>query len=365
MSQHIQYKKLGSSGLWVSPIIVGCMTYGSKKWADWVLEDEEKIFKILKKCYDVGIRTFDTADVYSNGKSEELLGRFLKKYDIPRDRVVILTKVYFTTDPRKEGFHSLKDTESAPYEYLNSLGLSRKHIFDAVEASVKRLGTHIDVLQIHRLDRSTPKTEIMRSLNDVILAGHVRYIGASSMKAVEFAQLQFVAEKNAADFVELQFIAEKNGWPKFISMQNFYNLIYREEEREMIPFCNENSLGKVGVIPWSPIARGLLARPLGVESEHNRTADTDRAMKFFGLENLTEADKEIIKRVEEVAKKHDVSMAIISSAWVLSKGAFPIIGLNSEERVDDAIKSLSVKLTDEELAYLEEPYQPKRVYGFV
>lgn len=345
MSQHIQYKKLGSSGLWVSPIIVGCMTYGSKKWADWVLEDEEKIFKILKKCYDVGIRTFDTADVYSNGKSEELLGRFLKKYDIPRDRVVILTKVYFTTDPRKEGFHSLKDTESAPYEYLNSLGLSRKHIFDAVEASVKRLGTHIDVLQIHRLDRSTPKTEIMRSLNDVILAGHVRYIGASSMKAVEFAQLQFVAEKN--------------GWHKFISMQNYYNLLYREEEREMIPFCNESEFGKVGLIPYSPIARGILARPVGASSSYGRTSETDRIQSRLGLDALSEADAAIVNRVEEIAKKHDVSMAVVSSAWVLSKGAFPIIGLNSEERVEDALASTFFKLSDEEIEYLEEPYVAK------
>ncbi|ABN66508.1 aryl-alcohol dehydrogenases [Scheffersomyces stipitis CBS 6054] len=351
MSSSIEYKKLGASGLAISPIIVGCMSYGKKVWADWVMEDEEKIFKILKKCYDSGIRTFDTADMYSNGQSEVILGKFLKKFNIQRDKVVILTKCYNLIDTNIPTLNMANQYDYPSYEFANNQGLSRKHIFDAVKGSVERLGTYIDVLQIHRLDKSTPKAEIMRALNDVVSNGDVRYIGASSMRA--------------ADFVELQFIAETNGWAKFISMQNFYNLIYREEEREMIPFCNDNSLGKVGLIPWSPIARGLLARPLGVESEHNRSAKTDGAKKIFGLENLTEADKEIINRVEEVAKKRDVSMAIISSAWVLSKGAFPIIGLNSEERVDDAIKSLSVKLTDEELAYLEEPYQPKRVYGFV
>ncbi|KAG2735895.1 hypothetical protein G9P44_002109 [Scheffersomyces stipitis] len=350
MSSSIEYKKLGASGLAISPIIVGCMSYGKKFWADWVMEDEEQIFKILKKCYDSGIRTFDTADLYSNGHSEVILGKFLKKYNIPREKVVILTKCFCLIDTNIPDLNIETQYNYPSYEFVHNQGLSRKHIFDAVKGSVERLGTYIDVLQIHRLDEETPKAEIMRALHDVVSSGDVRYIGASSMRA--------------ADFVELQFIADKNGWTKFISMQNFYNLIYREEEREMIPFCNDNSLGKVGLIPWSPIARGLLARPLGVESNHNRSADTDLAFEFFGLANLTEADKEIIKRVEEVAKKHEVSMAVISSAWVLSKGAFPIIGLNSEARVDDAFNSLTVKLTDEEVAYLEEPYKPKPVYGF-
>ncbi|KAK6453996.1 aryl-alcohol dehydrogenase [Scheffersomyces xylosifermentans] len=351
MSSAIEYKKLGASGLWVSPIIVGCMSYGDKAWADWVLEDEEKVFKILKKCYDVGIRTFDTADVYSNGKSEILLGKFLKKYNIPREKVVILTKLFNTVDESVEGFNFKKEAEYPAYEYSNSKGLSRKHVFDAVQASVRRLGTYIDVLQIHRLDRNTPKAEIMKALNDVVLEGHTRYIGASSMRAVEFAQLQF--------------IADKNGWFKFISMQNFYNLLYREEEREMIPFCNDNEFGKVGLIPWSPIARGVLARPLGVQSSYNRNSNTDRGQPLFGLNDSSEPDKQIINRVEEISKKHGVSMAVVASAWVLSKGAFPIIGLNSEERVDDALKSLTLKLSDEEIAYLEEPYQPKKIYGYV
>ncbi|KAK6453998.1 aryl-alcohol dehydrogenase [Scheffersomyces xylosifermentans] len=347
MSGVIEYRKLGESGLWVSPIIVGCMSYGDKACIEWAIEDEDKVFGILKKCYDNGIRTFDTADVYSNGKSEILLGKFLKKYNIPRDKVVILTKLFFATDPSIQGFGFGSEAKFPAYEYSNSKGLSRKHIFDAVEASVKRLGTYIDVLQIHRLDRSTPKAEIMKSLNDVVLAGHTRYIGASAMKAVEFAQLQF--------------IADKNGWFKFISMQNYYNLLYREEEREMIPFCKENDFGKVGIIPYSPIARGILARPVGQGSSQGRNASNDPPQARLKLNDISKADEEIINRVEVLSKKHGVNMAVISSAWVLSKGAIPIIGLNSEERIDDAIKSALFKLTDEEIAYLEEPYEPKAI----
>ncbi|KAK6456537.1 NADP-dependent oxidoreductase domain-containing protein [Scheffersomyces xylosifermentans] len=306
------YKKLGASGLSISPIIVGCMSF-----------DEEKIFKILKKCYDNGMRTFDTADVYSNGYSDVLLGKFLKKYNIPRDKVVIMTKFFSTVDTNVPEFDAMREA-------------AEKHVFYAVQGSVERLGTYIDVLQIHRLDSTTPKAEIMKALNDVFLAGHARYLGASSMKAVEFA--------------ELQYIADKNGWFKFISMQNYYNLLYREEER-------------VGIIPWSPIARGILARPVGAKSTNNRSAATDVYQTYFDLGNNSKADDKIINRVEELAKKHNVSMASIASTWVLSKGAIPILGLNSEARVDDALMALTVKLTKEEISYLEEPYEPKRVFG--
>ncbi|KAK6463262.1 aryl-alcohol dehydrogenase [Scheffersomyces coipomensis] len=345
VTKELQYLKLGDSGLSISPIIVGCMSYGDKSWAEWVLDDEEKIFSILKKCYDVGIRTYDTADVYSNGTSELLVGKFLKKYNIKRDRVVILSKVFNVVDTDLKGFNFSKHGDYPSYEFLNSKGLSRKHIIDGVEASVKRLGTYIDVLQIHRLDRTTPKAEIMKALNDVVVAGHTRYIGASSMKATEFAQLQF--------------IADKNGWTKFVSMQSYYNLIYREEEREMIPFCNDNVLGKVGLIPWSPLARGVLARPLKSESQFNRSIKTDKSYDRLKLEELSPADAEIIKRVEEVAKKHGVGMAVISTAWVISKGAAPIIGLNSEARVEEIVEAAHFKLTAEEIEYLEEPYVPK------
>ncbi|ABN66901.1 aryl-alcohol dehydrogenase [Scheffersomyces stipitis CBS 6054] len=345
----VQNTKLGASGLSISPLIVGCMTFGKKKWADWVIEDEEKVFSILKKCYDSGLRTFDTADVYSNGHSEILLGKFLKKYNIPREKVVIMTKVFGTIDTSYEDFTFFTEMEKPAFEFANNKGLSRKHVLDAVKGSVERLGTFIDVLQIHRLDKETPKAEIMKSLNDVVVSGDVRYIGASSMKASEFC--------------ELQYIADKNGWTKFISMQNFYNLLYREEEREMIPFCKNNDLAEVGIIPWSPIATGILARPLGAKSAKSTRADTDWAKQFTGLDKLTEADETIVNRVEEIAKKHDTSMASVASAWVLSKGAHPILGINSVERVDDALKSLTFKLTAEETAYLEEPYKPKKVYG--
>ncbi|KAK6462695.1 NADP-dependent oxidoreductase domain-containing protein [Scheffersomyces coipomensis] len=340
----IPHVKLGDSGLSVSRVIAGCMSYGDKSWAQWVLEDEEKVMTILKKCYDVGIRTFDTADIYSNGKSEILLGKFLKKYNIKRDRVVILTKLFNPVNDQDYSFR-LQKSGLPDYEYINSKGLSRKHVFDAVQDSVRRLGTYIDVLQIHRLDRTTPKHEIMKALNDVILAGHTRYIGSSSMKAVEFAQLQF--------------IADKNGWFKFISMQNYYNLLYREEEREMNAFCDDNIFGKVGLIPWSPIAMGVLARPLNTESQNNRNAKTESGITHLHLGGLSGNDAEIVNRVEKLAKKHGVSMVIISTAWVISKGTCPIVGLNSIERVEEIVQATHFKLTPEEIEYLEEPYEPK------
>lgn len=337
------YHKLGDSGLSISKLIVGCMSFGSKKWGQWVIEDKQEVFKILKACYDAGLRTYDTADIYSNGVSERLLGEFLKEYNIPRQRVVILTKVFYPID--EENIGNLGPTHSFE-NWVNSQGLSRRYIFDAVKKSTERLGTYIDVYQIHRLDRETPKKEIMRALNDVVLEGYARYIGASTMKAVEFA--------------ELQFIAEQNGWFKFISMQNYYNLLYREEEREMIPFCNDSFLGKVGCIPWSPIARGVLARPYGVQST-NRNSSNDSYIKSIGLEDSEASDKEIINRTEEIAKKHGVPMAAVATAWVVSKGASPTVGINKVERVADSLKALELKLTEEEIAYLEEPYVPKKV----
>ena len=345
MSIELKYNNLGESGLKIAPIIVGCMSYGDKRWAQWVLEDEEKIFQILKRCYDVGLRTFDTADVYSNGKSEELIGKFIKKFNIPRDRIVILSKVFFPVDPQTPGF-SLATRDNFPVlDYYNSQGLSRKHVLQAVQNSVERLGTYIDVLQIHRLDKDTPKKEIMKTLNDVVDQGLARYIGASSMKATEFAQLQF--------------IAEQNHWHKFISMQNYYNLIHREEEREMIPFCKDNFISKVGIIPWSPIARGVLTRPVDTNSENSRDK-LDKTFKLLHLDELTDADKEIISRVEKIAKDHKVSMAVVATAWVISKGCNPIVGLSSVERVDDILKATVLKLTEEDIKYLEEPYVPKQ-----
>lgn len=342
----MEYRDLGESGLKVSKVVIGCMTFGSKHWLEWIIDDEEESFRILKKCYDNGFRTFDTADVYSNGESEIILGKFLRKYNIPRDRVVILSKCHFPVDTRNANFNHHKSSEYPGYEYANCQGLSRKHILDSAKNSVERLGTYMDVLQIHRLDHSTPKTEIMRSLNDVVLAGYARYIGASTMKAVEFA--------------ELQYIADKNGWFKFISMQNYYNLLYREQEREMIPFCQSTEFGKVGLIPYSPLARGLLTRPLDKKSTvSTRDENSDYAFKTYGLDKLSDSDREIIKRVQELSEKKNVSMAAISCAWIIHKGCSPIVGVNSVKRVDDLVTAVNLKLTDDEIDYLEGPYTAK------
>jgi len=342
--QLIEWTRLGKSGLKISKIIIGFMSYGSKNWADWVEDDEDKIFTILKRAYDLGLRTYDTADVYSNGYSEILLGKFLKKYGIKRDKVVILTKVFNPVDEDLDLKHGGRGPDVKDIDLINSKGLSRKHIIDGVNNSVKRLGTFIDVLQIHRLDKEAEPNEIVKALNDVVDQGLTRYIGASSMRGTEFA--------------ELQFTAELNGWHKFIVVQDLYNLLYREEEREMIPFCNKHG---VGIIPWSPNARGVLTRPLTETSNRHKS---DPQFERLGLNALTKEDKEIVNRVEEVAKKHSVSQAIVSIAWVLSKKTYPIVGLNSVGRVEEAVRASYFKLNDDEIKYLEEPYKPKKVVGF-
>lgn len=348
-STTMQFVRLGDSGVKISRIIVGCMSFGKKsEYGDWVLEDEDKVMELLKECYDSGLRTFDTADVYSNGASEILLGKFLRKYKIPRYSVVILSKCFFPTYSDIPGFAAEATASKDPNnpKFVNAQGLSRKHILDSVEGSTKRLGTFIDVLQIHRFDPETPIEETVKALNDVVESGKVGYIGASSMRATQFARLQFTAQLN--------------GWHKFISMQNYYNLIYREEEREMIPFCQETG---VGLIHWSPIARGVLTRPV---SEMNQSArmKSDMAMgNVLGIYR-PETDAVIINRVEELAKKKGFSMAQISTAWVLSKGGCPIIGLSSVKRVQEAVESLEIELTEEEIQYLEESYlaKPAKVY---
>jgi aryl-alcohol dehydrogenase-like predicted oxidoreductase len=312
------------------------MSFGSKSWQDWVIEDEDKVFELLQAAYDAGIRTWDTADVYSQGESERLIGKFLKTNNIPRSTMTILTKVMFPMN--------IPGRERTAANMLYRYGLSRKHILDAVDESVERLGTYIDVYQIHRLDHEVDKVEIMEALNDCVRSGKVRYIGASSMKAIEFAQLQF--------------IAEQRGWAKFISMQNFYNLIYREEEREMIPFCNETG---VGLIPWSPIARGVLARPL--DSEESARATAEKGIHDRLKLGEQPGDEHVVKRVEKLAIKRGVSMAVIATAWVLSKGACPIAGFNKVERIYEAVEAVKIKLDDSEIAYLEEPYKAHEVVG--
>ncbi|KAF2841838.1 Aldo/keto reductase [Patellaria atrata CBS 101060] len=338
----MQYVNLGKSGLKVSKVILGAMSFGSDKWQDWVINEEEAL-PLLEHAYKVGLNTWDTADVYSHGLSEKIIGKALKKYNIPRQKVVILSKCYFGVDP-EGGQPPIQAVSTNDGEYVNQMGLSRKHILDAVDASVERLGTYIDVLQIHRLDRGTPREEIMRALNDVVESGKVRYIGASSMYAWEFQTLQN--------------IAEKNHWHKFISMQNFYNLLYREEEREMIPYCKDTG---VGLIPWSPIFRGVLARPW--DERVTKREQTDKALKNMMRTRETEVDKAIVDRVEEVAKKKGVSMTAVATAWCLKQGVVPIIGLSSKERIDQAVENVRVELTDEEAKYLEEPYLPKNIIG--
>ncbi|RFU26839.1 hypothetical protein B7463_g9496, partial [Scytalidium lignicola] len=317
----MEYARVGDSGLFVSKIILGTASYGSRCWQEWLLEEEDAL-PLLKYAFDMGINTWDTADVYSNGRSEEIIGKTLKIYNIPREQVVILTKVFYALDPEGQSpIAALMDKTKKGL--VNRVGLSRKHILSAVAESVQRLGTYVDVLQIHRLDRDVNPIETMRALNDVVESGQVRYLGASSMATWEFQKLQY--------------IAEKNGWHKFISMQNYYNLLYREEEREMIPFCQDSC---VGVLPWSPLARGVLAHPWNERSTARE--QTDRLLHSLVRKHETRADEETVSRVAEIAVKRDVSMAIIALAWCLQKGAYPITGLGSTARIDEAIQAFSI-----------------------
>ncbi|KAK5048094.1 hypothetical protein LTR84_006284 [Exophiala bonariae] len=320
------------------------MSYGTPDWQGWVLNEEDSL-PLLEYAYKAGIRTWDTADVYSHGQSEQIIGKAITKYQIPRENLVILSKCYFGVTPDVPG-NAISVSSVNDNEMLNQVGLSRKHILDAVDKSVARLGTYIDVLQIHRLDRSVPREEIMRALNDVVESGKVRYIGASSMAAWEFQ--------------ELQNIADRHGWHKFISMQNYYNLIYREEENEMIPYCNHTG---VGLIPWSPVARGALTRPF--QSRDTLREKTDNYLKVLVRSRDDKVDEEIIGRVEEVSKKIGKSMAQVAIAWALSKkDVCPIVGLNKPERIDEAVEATKIKLDDEDIKYLEEPYQPKKRQGY-
>lgn len=339
----MEYVRLGTSGLKVSRLIQGCMAFGSPSWegSPWTLGEEEGL-KLLKKAYDLGINTWDTADTYSNGASETIIGKALTKYSIPRSRVVILTKIFYPV--MDDGSRPSRPANDGPL-LVNQMGLSRKHIFRAVDECLARLGTdYVDVLQIHRLDRETPPEEIMRALHDVVQSGRARYIGASSMYAWEFARLQHVAEMK--------------GWTKFISMQPFYNLLYREEEREMLPFCAATG---VGVIPWSPLARGLLARPVRRDDGADRSLREETDVKSRRWNET--ANPAIIERVEEPARRKGVSMAVLATAWVLHKGCAPILGLSTEERIEEAVGALAVRLSGEEVRYLEEEYKPREVQG--
>jgi 1-deoxyxylulose-5-phosphate synthase len=324
----MDYVRLGSTGLKVSRLCLGCMTYGTSKWRPWVL-DEEASRPFIKRALEQGINFFDTADLYSLGVSEEVVGRALKDY-AKRHEVVIATKVY-----NKMG--------DAP----NDRGLSRKHIFDSIDASLRRLQVdHVDLYQTHRWDHETPIEETLEALNDVVRAGKARYIGASSMYAWQFAKALHASERN--------------GWARFVSMQNHYNLVYREEEREMIPLCRDQG---VGLIPWSPLARGFLAgnrtREKSGSTVRARTDEFAQQM-YYQPDDFTVAD-----RVQEVAREHNRKPTQIALAWIMSRPGLtaPIIGASKMEHLDDAVAALEVKLSGDDIKRLEEPYRPHPILG--
>ncbi|KAF2268693.1 Aldo/keto reductase [Lojkania enalia] len=321
------------------------MSIGDKKWQPWVIEEDEAL-PLLKEAYDRGLTTWDTANVYSNGASEVLIGKAIKKYNIPREKVVILSKCFGYVGETPD-FRSIMYRDEMPKlkDYVNQGGLSRTAIFNAVNKSLERLNTdYIDLLQIHRFDSTTPPEETMEALHDLVKSGKVRYIGASSMWAVEFAMLQFVAEKN--------------GWTKFVSMQNHYNLLYREEEREMNRFCNSTG---VGLIPWAPLCRGHLARPASEFGNTVRSAGEKQNAMF--TTGHAESDKKIVERVEELSKKHGWTMSHVALAWINKRVTSPIIGFSSVQRMDEALEARGKTLTEEEEKYLEELYQPRAIQG--
>jgi aryl-alcohol dehydrogenase-like predicted oxidoreductase len=321
----VKQVRLGNTGLKVSRICLGTMTYGDPKWRDWVLT-EEPSRPFIKRALEAGINFFDTADIYSNGVCEEVVGRALKDFTAKREDYVLATKVFFPVDGRHGG-------------------LSRKHILHAIDDSLRRLGTdYVDLYQIHRFDNDTPVEETVEALHDVVKSGKARHIGGSSMHAWQFAK--YLAT------------AEQMGLTKFVSMQNFYNLVYREEEREMLPLCRDAG---IGVIPWSPLARGFLGRNAAHALDENSTrARSDKVLDMeFG-----DADVEILRRVEETANKHGKNNAQIATAWLLAKGVTaPIVGASKMSHLEDAIAAAEITLTAEDIAYLEAPYQPKAVAG--
>ena len=338
----VEYRQLGSSGLRISVPVLGAMSFGDPSWHSWVL-DEKAALPLLKAAYDRGLNTWDTADIYSNGKSEEIIGKFMKEYDIPRHKLIIFTKCFAHIG---EEFSYQNDPEMPnTKDYVNHGGLSRQAIFRAVDASLKRLGTdYIDLYQIHRFDPSVPIEETMQALHDLVRAGKVRYIGASSMWGTEFARMQSVAELK--------------GFTKFVSMQNHYSLLYREEEREMNRYCNATG---VGLIPWAPLCRGHLARPLNSETTERARAD-EKASGYKGL-GYTDVDKKIIGRVQELAEKKGWTMTAVALAWSNKRCSSPIVGFSSVARIDEALDAKGKELTAEEETYLEELYEPRPIVG--
>ena len=322
----MKYVNLGRAGVKVSRICLGAMTYGDPAWRPWILTEEQGR-PFIKRALEQGINFFDVADMYSLGRSEEILGRAIRDF-ASRDDVVIATKAYFpmSDDP-------------------NDRGLSRKHLLAAIDASLRRLGTdYVDLYQIHRYDPETPIEETLRALDDIVRSGKARYIGASSMSAWQLARALY--------------LADSHGWTRFVSMQNHYNLVYREEEREMLPLCREEG---IGVIPWSPLARGFLAgnRRASDKGATARAQTDDIAHKLY----YAESDFKIVERVVALAGRRGVSAAQIALAWLLHQPGVtaPIVGASKLDQLDEAVAAVDITLTEEERKELEELYQPHPV----
>ena len=323
----MHYANLGS-GLKVSRLCLGTMTYGSSQWRPWVL-DEEASRPLIRQALEAGINFFDTANMYSLGASEEVLGRALKDFGPARENVVIATKVFY---PMGDG--------------PNQRGLSRKHIMHAIDASLRRLGTdYVDLYQIHRFDEETRIEETLEALHDIVRAGKARYLGASSMPAWRFAKMLYTAQAH--------------GWTRFVTMQNHYNLLYREEEREMVPLCLEEG---IGMLPWSPLARGWLA---GRSREKTVRAATDTYGHDLYGEELNEADASVVDRLGEVAKDLGKPPAQLALAWLLQKPGVvaPIVGISKPRQLEDALAALEIALTPDAISRLEEAYVPHSVVG--
>lgn len=324
----MNYVNLGQTGLKVSPICLGMMSYGTSQWRDWVL-DEAESRPLIRRALELGINFFDTADMYSDGASEEVTGRALRDF-ARRDEVIIATKVYHPHSPSP-----------------NRRGLSRKHIRHAIEISLRRLGTdYVDLYQIHRFDPTTPLEETLEALHDLVKEGKVLHIGASSMAAWQFAKSLY--------------LADKHGWTRFVTMQNHYNLVYREEEREMNPLCVAEG---VGLIPWSPLARGFLAgnRPGIAQGETTRAKSDNFAHNMY----YQPSDYEVVARVTELAEQRRVKAAQIALAWLLHRPGVvsPIIGATKMYQLEEAIAAIAITLSPDEMAYLEAPYQPHPILG--
>lgn len=346
----MKYTTLGQSGLKVSRICVGCMSFGDRRGRQAWCTEEKDALPILEAAYNSGINFYDTANGYSNGVSEEILGKAIKKFNWPRENIVIATKLWAPVGKRTgdkwEDPLKMSIEERDKGGYINAYGLSRKHIFDSVDASLKRLDLdYIDLLQIHRFDPNTPVKETMKALHDIVESGKVRYIGASSMWAHQL--------------LEMQYTARLHGWTEFISMQNLHNATYREEEKEMIPSLQKFGMG---MIPWSPVAMGYLTRPHKAFDESERGGSM--AGGFLG-HKWTATDEKINEKIEEISKKRGTTMAIVSIAWSLSKPFMtsPILGMSSVKRVEEAVEAVSFELSKEEIESIDSLYEPKKVIG--